>query len=452
MNDTNNIPDIIKSHTVVVENGSGVLIQPMTDEYSYILTAKHVVQNDDKKPELGIKNAADIKIQIFSGEELQARKIYHHNTLDIAVIRIDFAPNLSITPYQKSIARGDKVSLYGYPNYSPEHRNENHQLSDWIETYDLCVIDTDDHKLGFRNEETARQSDIQGFSGGGLFYISRDQAYLIGIEHSVIKPAEYADRVIGCPIANFNEILNANQLKRLKPLHLSSFKHLQDEIFVFENCFDVANLKSITGLLNHYATQQLTDCLITPIEILRLFKGKLKAYQQSESELEKKGLWIALLELLAIEVILNPPALWNADYIESLLKSYRIIYIDSHKSWKAHLEKILATDTAGLKPDGKILLVTGGLLPESPNMLNNLPEQVIPNIFNGLTGEAINNARYTYTKKTPIIHLPKLHNVCIEEKESDYAKLNRVIHETEMADMLRADYNQYLQVVESNNE
>lgn len=36
-----NISDSIKQQCVIVDEGSGVLIQAMTDEYSYVITAAH---------------------------------------------------------------------------------------------------------------------------------------------------------------------------------------------------------------------------------------------------------------------------------------------------------------------------------------------------------------------------------------------------------------------------
>ena len=89
-----NISDLIKNHTVIVDDGSGVLIQPMTDKYSYILTAKHNILVDYKNSESETKVLAEIKITRLKDEsllqEIEAIEIYKHHTLDIAVIRIDF--------------------------------------------------------------------------------------------------------------------------------------------------------------------------------------------------------------------------------------------------------------------------------------------------------------------------------------------------------------------------
>ena len=50
----------LKKYSVVVEDGSGCLFQSMTDEYTYILTAKHIFfkKVEDGRPE---------KIQLSNG-------------------------------------------------------------------------------------------------------------------------------------------------------------------------------------------------------------------------------------------------------------------------------------------------------------------------------------------------------------------------------------------------
>ena len=43
-----------RSFTVKVNGGSGVIFQPMTDDYSYILTAKHTLYSDPKTMKVSI--------------------------------------------------------------------------------------------------------------------------------------------------------------------------------------------------------------------------------------------------------------------------------------------------------------------------------------------------------------------------------------------------------------
>ena len=43
-----------RNFTVKVNGGSGVIFQPMTDDYSYILTAKHTLYSDPKTMKVSI--------------------------------------------------------------------------------------------------------------------------------------------------------------------------------------------------------------------------------------------------------------------------------------------------------------------------------------------------------------------------------------------------------------
>ena len=57
--------------TVIVEDGSGVLFQPMTESYSYILTAKHNLYNDiDFGSYLYPKDLKDLNIVFYDGTVL----------------------------------------------------------------------------------------------------------------------------------------------------------------------------------------------------------------------------------------------------------------------------------------------------------------------------------------------------------------------------------------------
>ena len=158
MNDINNISDIIKAHSVVVENGSGVLIQPMTDKYSYILTAKHNLQVDPKNPKSKLKEYQDIKLitfkEIDNNPDLSVQAIHPHDVLDIAIIRIDFYSGLSISPYQNDIMIDDELRLYGYPG---NRRHREQSSSQWMNNYKLEVQDPSRDKVTFRNASCAPQ-------------------------------------------------------------------------------------------------------------------------------------------------------------------------------------------------------------------------------------------------------------------------------------------------------
>ena len=74
-----------KKCSVLVDGGSGVLFQPMTEEYTYILTAKHNLYDG-----LVEKSISDVKYILYG--ENEAKDIlgkYEHSTLDIAILKIE---------------------------------------------------------------------------------------------------------------------------------------------------------------------------------------------------------------------------------------------------------------------------------------------------------------------------------------------------------------------------
>ncbi|MBQ0732027.1 MAG: trypsin-like peptidase domain-containing protein, partial [Oleispira antarctica] len=182
--------DTIKDHTLVVNEGSGVLVQPMTKEYSYVVTAKHVIQNDKDIPENGIMPIENITIYTSNDQLVEARFVYIHPTLDLAIILVDYM-NASIRLDENHVVLGERLIIFGYPNYSTNHRNKNTTRRDWIETYTLDVLDVTGFLMKLKVTEDVQLSDFEGFSGGGFFKVLDDKVYLVGIDYKFVKSGEY---------------------------------------------------------------------------------------------------------------------------------------------------------------------------------------------------------------------------------------------------------------------
>ena len=121
-----NFFDQCKQCSVIVDNGSGVLFQPMTEEYSYILTAKHNLYNDAKQGSYKEpKDKDDIKITFCDGNDKQIIDKYEHDSLDIAILKIDKIEFES--PYKEFIQpnNGYEFKFYGYPE---KRRNETEKI------------------------------------------------------------------------------------------------------------------------------------------------------------------------------------------------------------------------------------------------------------------------------------------------------------------------------------
>lgn len=437
-----NISDLIKDHSVVVDEGSGVLIQPMTDEYSYILTAKHniLVDYEDSKSET--KTLSGIEIKTLNGELLQAIEVYRHISLDIAVIRIGFfQAELKIYPYQSLLRMDDEVRLYGYPN--TRRRSGNAEIS----IYKLTIHDTSEQKVTFRNEDMASVDDVRGFSGGGLFYINeaQNQAFLAGIENAMENAEEENDRLKGISISAFSDLLRENNIAPLKPLHLADFNCLTNQIFLLKNCVNPTNLTSVKGLLTHLANEKLNSADIIPIKILEKFESKLLVYKSNKSELEEANLWIAILELLVLNSLIASSNQWTEEHLRGLFKLFRLVYIKSNDGWKHELDKIVFTSTEGVVAGGKMIVIIGGDLPRDPIISKDFIKQAVPDISIANVAEAIDNPFHSriISGDITIIHWLKLHQECIEDKEFYFKKLDLMTDKEDIIRVLNENYSIY---------
>lgn len=78
---------IRQKHSVKVNSGSGVLIQPMSPDYAYVLTAKHCLKVDSSN-----LNSDDIHPHIIlkdDGTSITVRDVIFHDTEDMAILIVD---------------------------------------------------------------------------------------------------------------------------------------------------------------------------------------------------------------------------------------------------------------------------------------------------------------------------------------------------------------------------
>ncbi len=172
--------DNCRNCSVMVDNGTGVLVQPNTEDYTYILTAKHNLYHDyeNKKCEEpksldSIKLVAydeSIKLSIINKYELDDCDI------DIAILKIKkvdiFSPKIMVD----EVNIGDECFLYGFPK-----NRKNKKKEEQIRNFELKIVDKTSY-IVVENDKYYAQSDIDGCSGGGVFKNINDEAYLIGIE------------------------------------------------------------------------------------------------------------------------------------------------------------------------------------------------------------------------------------------------------------------------------
>ena len=163
-------------------------------------------------------------------------------------------------------------------------------------------------------------------------------------------------------------------------------------------------------------------------------------------------MWTTFLEfLIIVEGIWQhenngEDLVWNSEYVAKLFKNYRIIYIKSSKSWRQLIHFIFGTNTDGLNPNGKIILITHGEKPSTPDGITEKQNRIVPFITNALADqpEAITNASNKLNNNIPIIHLLKLHDESIVDNELELKDLNMIQHKDEILGLVINNYQKYL--------
>jgi hypothetical protein len=441
----NDLTPIMQRHSVAIShdsgNGSGVLIQGMDDDFSYIFTAKHVIQVDKDNPDKGLRTKEELTIKDINDRKLVLLNTYIDKALDIAIIKIEFYPSLEITPYHETLSRETEVFLYGCPKGIPP------------QTYTLRYIGSDEGRVEFSITEPVQVHEMEGFSGGGVFYIENENVYIYGVDNSAFMQAEVVNRPKGFHISKFITLIEHYNLARLKPLLLSCFKHV--ELLVFNDVIteeDNSILEAITTLKDKIDENNINTA-VTPLQILSNFEKQLLTYRQERIELEDENLWKAFLEFISVQLLINGPEDceegWELSFLEYIFSSYRFMYTAKADSYKRLYRELIApSDISKLLPNGKIILFASGHMPPEPDSLTKM-KRLPPNIANGLDKIGIANVKANVKSNNKIIHWPKLNDKCLADREDYYVNLNRIHNENQIITMLKQDYEEYLKVEEN---
>ncbi len=438
------ITEKIKDITVVINEGSGVLVQPMTKDYSYILTAKHVIQVDKDDPSKGLLDLDKVHIYKSNDEQLTPKILYPHPDLDIAIIVIDYDSS-SMDVIDSPIIQNMKLSLYGYPNKTNQHRNPDIPRREWLETYTLNIVEHSDKEIKCDTNEDVEYGDIEGFSGGGVFYLTETNAFLIGIEHKLHQSGEYTNKIISIPVKCFNTIITKYNLRPIRPPYYGDFKELKTSIFNYTNCFDINNIKKATDIILFNSASLLERTTITPFEISTKFEGVFTNLTPYSTPSENRNFWVSFLEFLHIEGLISPAVSWDENFLKYIIKNYKFVYTTCKKGWKTNLAKLLSTNVDNLKNGGILFFIeNSGDYPNKPDTLTQYRDKIPTNVANAIEAEDIANVSSIINKSISIIHLPKLHHSCIYELEDTLSELNKITDKDKIKELILKGYLNYI--------
>ncbi len=218
--------DLIKKYSVKIDHGSGILFQPNSQEYTYILTAKHVLQKEDStergekmmiyKDKVEISTFIPNKEKIIHEIELKKTCFIHENEkIDIAILKVNFIEGYNNISLLDKYANLSGFLLSGFPirlesTNTIHDQYTNQKIKRLVSETDINLrVELSDTNLGY--------SKIVGFSGGGIVKESENNIILVGIQ-SEVKSTLHADGQIDfVPIKYFNEIIefNSNSLSEM---------------------------------------------------------------------------------------------------------------------------------------------------------------------------------------------------------------------------------------------
>lgn len=469
--------DDLKIYSVIVEGGSGCLFQPMTNDNTYILTAKHLLcdEIDDRgeKTYIEKEDGSNISILKFKKNidkwELEPipfdfkrnETYFPHNDADVAILKMKYQDGFNqISSFDINSVKSVDFYLSGFPKTLCENVDvEKHTLKnikDFLATGNYCQF--------AQLDETLSQENISGFSGCGIMKAQSDQIELIGVQSKMISKNRPAGQIGFVPMKYFNQIIdypeNKGKLLPLLPPYLKSFKFLKDKAFDINASIYDSDI-SYTRFFLKGKAKEVIESNITPYYIKEYFKERLLLNEKNPTRLENEIIYITWLEFLTLVNIAKSKA-HNSEDLEEIFNSCRLIYKDTDQDWldSDFLRECLFCDYEGLKESGTVLIKTNKL-PASAKIghyriikgeiiprVDSLKEDYIHgNLTSGVENiaNAICDLRVFAFDKYNFIHFEYLKQFMLVEHCEDFREFTR-LNEGDLLNKLKEEYGKIFRI------
>ena len=363
--------DDIKKYIVCINGGSGVIFQSMDIQYSYILTAKHVLEDVDTEPYnklvsihffSPITNSYELVKPPFELEIGENYFPHSEDGVDIAIIKLPKIDNVEKIIIKEDISiDSNNYCLYGYPSIRRNPINQSINSGWFRSDLDVTILTEIENK---RREadigKNQNYAELIGSSGGGIVKIQGDYLVLAGIQSRVVSNEEALGRIEFTPIKHFNEIIDqfSDKLVSLLPPYMTSFAMLKEEVIKLEGYVNSVSSLAIRGRLKLQADR----IQLSPNEINNTFKEQLLISKENKETVLSEKLWISWLEYLIVLQIVKEKILNNQELCE-IFNNIRLIHSDTYKDWFKIMDDIFETDLYGLSDKG-ILIVSTNKKPE----------------------------------------------------------------------------------------
>ncbi|TBU98895.1 hypothetical protein DNJ95_06495 [Stutzerimonas kirkiae] len=408
----------IRAHVVTVNTGSGVLIQPADADFTYILTAKHVIETAKNS---GVYfSAEEIVVTKYNGEviALQDRRICA--VTDLAVIISNDRLDAEVQPAISKPQREDRVLYYGYPQ---TRRGTNQE--DRLREYGGEVTENPENSFTLMLDGQPEWAEVAGSSGGGVFKIIGEDIFLYGVESRVEGAVgrEFHGKVVCSSMSAVESLIEKEGIPKIYPVAMSSFIGLVERSFEYYNRTELPdNLNYLKGKLHDLANNLGLAGSVSPLDLYHKFRSGLLIRNSLAQDLYSTDLWISYLEYLIISCLIDDVQNIDVAYVNDNNSRRRFLYSADKGVWARRLMDIFRSDFRGLKRKGKVVISTGDI---SANMQVMKPtlDGIVPNIGRSDASELMVDAGITNpAKEFDVYHLTGLHRECILRNEHDLAK------------------------------
>ncbi|MDO6545206.1 ABC-three component system protein [Photobacterium sanguinicancri] len=366
--------DTFRMLTVKVNKGSGCIFQTDDKNHTYVLTARHNIDESDaveiKRTLLG----SDSKL-IEENLEFIGKPYYHSNVnIDAAICKIrkiEGVPHLKKCDFQ-CLSKED-IYLCGHPEVREDE--------DSFRVNKIKVLNRKD--LGYMEGEltpVVTQSEISGQSGGGILFEKNGSPVLVGIQKGMAADDEDEElsRVNFLPYEHFDDIVSqhSEELSHLSPSFISSFNE------VIAATYDLNNFPLNKDLVKNelHAVAEDISSSISPKDILNCFGSqRMLVSGEPQSSVYDSQLWIGMLELLTVIQINKGEELLTIDDIHIMNKKNKVIFGSVVSSWSELISALYKSDLTELEKGGKIFIVTSN---DTSPAVTTLDPKIVKSIAN----------------------------------------------------------------------
>jgi len=384
-------PGDLRRYTVILEGGSGCIFQPLTTNYTYIITAKHLLE-DKVNAKRGVKK---IRVRKKDGTSIEINRqeyvdniwtepvvpfklkhgvnYFEHDHADIAILKITPA----LKGFDQIVVEEDYLLKTGFLlcGYPVELRGGLKYTTKDI----LNFIGPINYGESAQLSTNLNHTFINGMSGGGVIKEAVDSISIIGIQSQMASTGLAAGQIGFVPMKFANEIIAnpayAGKLEPLLPPFFSSFKFLKDEIFKMKLGRGSKNKGDKLARMMTLKAKEIQESLLTPKAIREYLQANLPTvYKQDAEELNLKRVWMLWLEILAVLNIVKEKRNCLGD-LENIFKQVRIFYSDVDEDyWMTQLHKLPWKDYHGLADGGLVVCASNIAATESHKLEFTTPD------------------------------------------------------------------------------